>query len=290
MRTISKCPYKKVRRLQVPTDSRSAKPFAEDLNVWENLLKNLQNPTVWCRLINHGEPKGLHHCATIRERSAVCRTRCARQPQRTWSRTKLDNSFENFQKKTAAGETEAACCSKTHTVVGIGERDTVIKSCKPLKQLFVYGVHSVCDADALKDFMDKQGVRPKQATYIVFQKQHGCVHHFESQSRKRTSKKYAKPNSGPAVSGAGNCRPSECVCEDHRRLIEQYYSDVMSAMITASKECIPSRSKKSSWVVYVCHKFAVHAGRSTVQPCARPVEAFSDRVMARLRLLQPSLS
>ncbi|ELT97251.1 hypothetical protein CAPTEDRAFT_192389 [Capitella teleta] len=41
-------------------------------------------------------------------------------------------------------------------VVGIGETDTEIKSCKPLKQLFVYGV---CDADALKGFM---GVRPKQ--------------------------------------------------------------------------------------------------------------------------------
>jgi hypothetical protein len=26
----------------------------------------------------------------------------------------------------------------------------------------VYGVDSVCDADALKGFMDKQGVRPKQ--------------------------------------------------------------------------------------------------------------------------------
>ncbi|ELU04508.1 hypothetical protein CAPTEDRAFT_192251 [Capitella teleta] len=43
-----------------------------------------------------------------------------------------------------------------------------------------------------------------------------------------------------------SCRPFECVCEDHRRMLEQYYSDVMSAMITASKECIPSRSKKKA--------------------------------------------
>ncbi|ELU00826.1 hypothetical protein CAPTEDRAFT_188934 [Capitella teleta] len=48
------------------------------------------------------------------------------------------------------------------SVVGIGETDTEIKSCRPLKQLFVYCVDSVCDADALKGFMDKQGVRPKQ--------------------------------------------------------------------------------------------------------------------------------
>ncbi|ELT97547.1 hypothetical protein CAPTEDRAFT_202914 [Capitella teleta] len=52
-----------------------------------------------------------------------------------------------------------------------------------------------------------------------------------------------------------SCRPFECVCEDHGRMIEQYYSDVMSAMITASKECIPSRSKKKAagWSTYVSH-------------------------------------
>ncbi|ELU02058.1 hypothetical protein CAPTEDRAFT_218117 [Capitella teleta] len=52
-----------------------------------------------------------------------------------------------------------------------------------------------------------------------------------------------------------SCRPFECVCQDHGRMIEQYYSDVMSAMITASKECIPSRSKKKAawWSTYVSH-------------------------------------
>ncbi|ELU01730.1 hypothetical protein CAPTEDRAFT_200004, partial [Capitella teleta] len=52
-----------------------------------------------------------------------------------------------------------------------------------------------------------------------------------------------------------SCRPFECVCEDHGRMIEQYYSDVMSAMIRASKECIPSRSKKKAagWSTYVSH-------------------------------------
>ncbi|ELU01739.1 hypothetical protein CAPTEDRAFT_217538 [Capitella teleta] len=50
-----------------------------------------------------------------------------------------------------------------------------------------------------------------------------------------------------------SCRPFECVCEDHGRMIEQYYSDVMSAMITASKECIPSRGKRKAagWSTYV---------------------------------------
>ncbi|ELU17989.1 hypothetical protein CAPTEDRAFT_190211 [Capitella teleta] len=52
-----------------------------------------------------------------------------------------------------------------------------------------------------------------------------------------------------------SCRPFECVCEDHGRMIEQYYSDVMSAMIRASKECNPSRSKKKAagWSTYVSH-------------------------------------
>ncbi|ELU10995.1 hypothetical protein CAPTEDRAFT_203092 [Capitella teleta] len=51
-----------------------------------------------------------------------------------------------------------------------------------------------------------------------------------------------------------SCRSFECVCEDHRRMIEQYYSDVMSAMIMASKECIPSWSKKKAagWSTYKC--------------------------------------
>ncbi|ELT91465.1 hypothetical protein CAPTEDRAFT_209171 [Capitella teleta] len=55
-----------------------------------------------------------------------------------------------------------AAAKLLQSVVGIGETDTEIKSCKPLKQLFVYGVGSVCNADALKGFMDKQGVQPKK--------------------------------------------------------------------------------------------------------------------------------
>ncbi|ELU15979.1 hypothetical protein CAPTEDRAFT_193633 [Capitella teleta] len=202
---------KKVRRLQVPTDSRSAKPFAEDLNVWVNLLKNLQKPTyvTFCAIdVRKLPPCPLEEInlfsivARVTALEKKFKTAASADPSRLVHEALPNQSLvQNNSSSTTMGnrkDTTIAPLSEKRvqfaeraaptdnprepdlkrswtTVVKtsrrrplqllgrrIGETDTEIKSRKPLKQLFVYGVDSVCDADALKGFMDKQGVRPKQ--------------------------------------------------------------------------------------------------------------------------------
>ena len=50
-------------------------------------------------------------------------------------------------------------------VVGTGANDR-IKSCKPLKDVFVYGVDGSCREDAIKDHITKKGVQPKRVQRV----------------------------------------------------------------------------------------------------------------------------
>ena len=50
-----------------------------------------------------------------------------------------------------------------------------------------------------------------------------------------------------------NCSPYECESDDHRRMIEEYYSAIVQALVSATNSCIPKRRKKdrAGWSVHV---------------------------------------
>ena len=55
-----------------------------------------------------------------------------------------------------------AATKQLTVVVGSSNADTAVKSCKPLKELFVYGVDSTCSADACKGYLEGKDVQPKR--------------------------------------------------------------------------------------------------------------------------------
>ena len=198
---------RKTRRTQAPVDKQSALPFADDIRIWINIMKNTPDAMTvrFCALdiqnmppcspeetnlfsivarvtalekkmetvvggnsppersngpqtipkTNDRQGAGAGVPSTLGSSSNVMETMSSDQSE-LWS-VVASKKRGNQQKSRLRAVTKTLS-----VVVGKGSSDTVIKGSKPLKPLFVYGMDSAVSTDALKEFLIKKGIQPKQ--------------------------------------------------------------------------------------------------------------------------------
>lgn len=111
-------------------------------------------------------PSSAAIAAAVTAPAAVTRPSAAQPPPSEAPTSNTWATVVNKKKKKLETRRRVRNAAKELPVVVGTSSDSSLKSCGPLKHLFVYGVDNACSSDALKDYMRKKNVQPKDVRRV----------------------------------------------------------------------------------------------------------------------------